>query len=41
VSAADLLNLARGMIDGALTARPADLNRRVCRAVMGYLGGTP
>jgi AcrR family transcriptional regulator len=38
-AAADLLNLARGMIDGALDAAPADLSRRIVRAALGYLKG--
>ncbi len=37
ITALDLLNLTRGLVDGALTADPADLNRRVRRAVLGYL----
>ncbi|WP_394761788.1 TetR/AcrR family transcriptional regulator [Phenylobacterium sp.] len=41
VSAADLLNLARGMIDGALGDDPADLSRRVRRAILGYLAAGP
>lgn len=39
VAADDLLNLTRGMVDGALTASPEDLIRRVVRAVLGYLKG--
>lgn len=37
VAAADVLNLTRGMVDGALAADPVDLSRRVRRAVLGYL----
>lgn len=36
-AARDSLNLARGMIDGALADEPADLTRRISRAVLGYL----
>ncbi len=39
VAAGDLLNLTRGMVDGALTAAPDALTGRIVRAVVGYLGG--
>ena len=38
VAALDILNLTRGMIDGALDAQPSDLVARISRAVWGYLG---
>ena len=38
IAAIDVLNLARGMIDGALDADPADLTWRIARAILGYLG---
>lgn len=37
IAALDLANMARGMIDGALGADPADLTRRIVRAALGYL----
>jgi AcrR family transcriptional regulator len=37
VAALDLRNLTRGMVDGAPTAEPLDLARRITRAAMGYL----
>lgn len=36
-AALDLMNLTRGMIDGASGADPADLTRRIVRAATGYL----
>ena len=39
VAAGDLLHMTRGMIDGALPARRADLTARITRAALGYLGG--
>lgn len=37
IAARDLLNMARGMIDGALADAPEDLTRRIVKAAMGYL----
>jgi AcrR family transcriptional regulator len=39
VAARDMLHMTRGMIDGALPGRPADLTARITRAALGYLGG--
>ena len=36
-AALDLLNLTRGVIDGASGSDPADLTRRIVRAATGYL----
>lgn len=36
-AARDLLNMARGMIDGGLDDAPDDLSRRIVRAAAGYL----
>ena len=38
VAALDLMNLTRGMIDGAAKTAPGDLARRIGRAARGYLG---
>lgn len=37
LAALDLLNMARGMIDGAAQAQSGDLTQRIVRAALGYL----